>query len=86
MLVTGDAIHCQSETARLVRERGGDWLFALKANRPLMLGEVTAYFADPQAGRETHTTTDADHGRIYEGNARQVYGRLSAQLERQFAG
>ncbi len=64
MLVTGDAIHCQTETAHLVRERGGEWLFALKANRPLMLGDVTSYFADPQAGRETHTTTDADHGRI----------------------
>ncbi len=28
MLVTGDAIHCQTETARLVRDRGGEWLFA----------------------------------------------------------
>ena len=24
MLVTGDAIHCQAETARLVRDRGGE--------------------------------------------------------------
>lgn len=64
MLVTGDAIHCQAETARLVNERGGDWLFALKANRPAMLAEVTEYFADPQASFETHTTTDADHGRL----------------------
>jgi hypothetical protein len=36
MLITGDAIHCQNETARLVAERGGEWLFALKANRPVM--------------------------------------------------
>ena len=64
MLVTGDAIHCQTETARLVRERGGDWLFALKANRPLMLEDVTDYFADPPPGCESHTTTDADHGRL----------------------
>ncbi len=49
MLVTGDAIHCQAETARLIAERGGDWLFALKANRPAMLAEVTALFADPKA-------------------------------------
>ena len=40
MLVTGDAIHCQSETAALVRARGGEWLFALKANRPVVLAEV----------------------------------------------
>ena len=44
--------------------RGGEWLFALKANRPALLAEVTACFADPQAGFETHTTTDADHGRL----------------------
>ncbi len=63
MLVTGDAIHCQGETARLVAERGGDWLFALKANRPAMLAEVAALFADPKAAAfEAHTTTDADHG------------------------
>ncbi len=33
-LVTGDALHCQGETARLIKDRGGDWLFTLKANRP----------------------------------------------------
>ena len=32
MLVTGAAIHCQTETARLIAARGGQWLFALKAN------------------------------------------------------
>jgi hypothetical protein len=37
-------------------------LFALKANRPLMLGDVADYFADSHS--ETHTTTDADHGRL----------------------
>lgn len=65
MLVTGDAIHCQTETARLVAERGGKWLFALKANRPAMQAEVADFFADPKAmDFEAHTTTDADHGRI----------------------
>jgi hypothetical protein len=65
MLITGDAIHCQNETARLVAERGGEWLFALKANRPVMQADIAACFADPKAASfETHTTTDADHGRI----------------------
>ena len=64
MLVTADAIHCQTETARLVAERGGEWLFALKANRSAILAEVEACFEDPKASFETHTTTDADHGRI----------------------
>jgi predicted transposase YbfD/YdcC len=65
MLVTGDAIHCQTETARLISEHGGDWLFALKANRPAMLAEVSALFGTPQTALfEAHTTVDADHGRI----------------------
>lgn len=65
VLVTADAIHCQRETAEIILERGGDYLFALKANRPAMLAEVEAFFVDPPPGAvETHLTTDADHGRI----------------------
>jgi predicted transposase YbfD/YdcC len=65
MLVTGDAIHCQAETAALIEARGGEWLFALAANRPAVLAEVERFFADPVASPvERHTTTDADHGRI----------------------
>ena len=65
MLVTGDAVHCQADTATLVQERGGDWLFALKANRPAMLADVERFFADPPSGATAEmTTTDADHGRV----------------------
>jgi predicted transposase YbfD/YdcC len=63
-LVTGDAIHTQAETAKLVLDRRGDYLFALKANRPAMLGAVEAFFADPPEALEVFETTDADHGRI----------------------
>jgi predicted transposase YbfD/YdcC len=65
VLVTADALHCQVETAQLVLDRGGDYLFALKANRPAMLADVEAFFADPATGTSAaHVTTDADHGRI----------------------
>jgi predicted transposase YbfD/YdcC len=64
-LVTGDALHCQGETARLIKDRGGDWLFTLKANRPLQHAEVRAWFADPASKPDgEHTTTDADNGRL----------------------
>jgi predicted transposase YbfD/YdcC len=64
-LVTGDALHCQGETARLIKDRGGDWLFTLKANRPAQHAEVRAWFADPASRPDgEHTTTDADNGRI----------------------
>ena len=56
-LVTGDALHCQGETARIITERGGDWLFTLKANRTVQHEEVVAWFADP------HSRPTRDHGR-----------------------
>jgi predicted transposase YbfD/YdcC len=64
-LVTGDAMHCQGETARLINDRGGDWLFTLKANRPVQHAEVRDWFADPASKPDAeHTTVDADNGRI----------------------
>ena len=64
-LVTIDAIGTQTAIAETIRRRGGDYLLALKANRPLVLAEVERYFADPPPGEiETHQTVDADHGRI----------------------
>jgi predicted transposase YbfD/YdcC len=65
VLVTGDALHCQGETARLIEKRGGKWLFTLKANRPVQHPEVAAWFADLEnKPDDEHTTTDADYGRI----------------------
>ena len=33
--------------------RGGGYLLALKANRPVLFGDVEAFFTDPQAGPST---------------------------------
>lgn len=65
-LVTADAIHCQVETAQLIRERGGDYLLRLKANHPALHDMVASYFDVPEvrAGLATAVTTDGDHGRV----------------------
>lgn len=64
-LVTIDAIGTQTKIAEIIVRRGGDYLLSLKANRPLLFGDVEAFFADPQAGPlDILETTDADHGRI----------------------
>lgn len=65
-LVTIDAIGAQIDIAATILDRGGDYLFALKGNRPDLLGEVEAFFADPgNAGDcDRAETTDGDHGRI----------------------
>ena len=64
LMVTADAIHCQAATADIILAKGGDCLFALKASHPLMLAEVETHFAAPPEVLQSHTTTDADHGRI----------------------
>ncbi len=64
-LVTIDAIGTQAEIAAAVRARGGDYLLALKANRPATFADVEAFFADPPPGMvETWETVDGGHGRI----------------------
>lgn len=64
-LVTADAIHCNVATAAAILERGGDYLLALKKNRPTTHADVKRYFADRRAPvAERHQTIDADHGRI----------------------
>ena len=65
-LVTIDAIGAQIDIAAAVVERGGDYLFALKGNRPDLRAEVEAFFADPAnaADCDRFETTDGDHGRI----------------------
>ena len=64
-LVTIDAIGTQTDIAAKILEKGGDYLLALKANRPLMHAEVARFFADPpQSAVTTFETTDGDHGRL----------------------
>ena len=67
-LVTIDAMGTQTDIAEKIVERGGDYLLALKANRPLLHHEVEEFFKAPSADmlQPVHDTTDGDHGRIEE--------------------
>ncbi len=65
-LVTIDAMGTQIDIAEKIVARGGDYLLALKANRPLLHRDVVAFFDAPPADmlEPPHETTDGDHGRI----------------------
>lgn len=67
-LVTIDAMGTQAAIAETIVARGGDYLLALKGNRPALFADVAAFFADPPTDMtlSAHTTTDADHGRLEE--------------------
>ena len=65
-LVTIDAMGTQNAIAETIVRRGGDYLLALKANRPATHADIVRFFDDPPDGavQAAYETTDADHGRI----------------------
>jgi predicted transposase YbfD/YdcC len=61
-VITGDAAHTQTGTARYICQRGGDYVLTLKANQPTLLGSVAAkLFAATDA--DHHLEVDHSHGR-----------------------
>jgi len=65
-LVTIDAMGAQNAIAEMIVARGGDYLLALKGNRPATHDDVAAFFADPPSGmtQDPFETTENDHGRL----------------------
>ncbi|QDU88854.1 Transposase DDE domain protein [Pirellulimonas nuda] len=66
-VVTLDAMHCQKETARAIRNRGADYVLQVKANQPSVhdaLQELFIEFGDADyRGVRRHTTVEKSHGR-----------------------
>lgn len=63
-LVTIDAMGCQTDIARLIREKGGDYLLALKKNWPRFYEKVELYFNTCQEDQvQRYETLDKGHGR-----------------------
>lgn len=69
-IVTVDAINTQKDTAQAIRERGADYVLALKANHGLLYEDVRALceaVADNRTANlpyATHQTLDGEHGRL----------------------
>jgi predicted transposase YbfD/YdcC len=64
-IVTADALNCQRAIAQQIGTQGGDYALALNGNQGTMHDDVTLFLNDPaRKASETHTTVDADHGRI----------------------
>jgi predicted transposase YbfD/YdcC len=64
-IVTVDALNCQRAIASQIVAQGGDYALALKGNQGTLHADVSLYLDDPERETgETHTTVDADNGRI----------------------
>jgi predicted transposase YbfD/YdcC len=73
-IVTIDAMGCQTKIASLIRDRGGNYLLALKGNQGNLEKDVDSYFQDELFGKKlkfektklqsSETTIEKSHGRI----------------------
>ena len=79
-------MHAHEGTAQVILDQGGDYLFALKANRPAMPREVEAFFADPPEPLAAFVTTDADHGRVETRRHRVSHSTDWLFSDRRYAG
>jgi predicted transposase YbfD/YdcC len=63
-VVTADALHCHRAMAKAIVARGGDYVLAVKDNRPALLADAKAAIAAAKSrGAKAVATVDADHGR-----------------------
>jgi hypothetical protein len=65
-LVSGDALYCQRALCHQIQQAGGQSRFAVKANQPTLLDDVTLRFADPPPGEHflCAQTVDQHGGRL----------------------
>lgn len=65
-IVTIDAMGTQTQIAQTILDGGGDYVLALKQNRPATFAEIEALFAAPPPSLEIgmHQTIDGGHGRV----------------------
>ncbi|RIK46777.1 MAG: ISAs1 family transposase [Chloroflexi bacterium] len=69
-VVTLDAMHCQSSTARAIRSGAADFVLALKGNQPTTHAAVETFFAEAQREawrgivHQSLQTEDAGHDRV----------------------
>ena len=67
-VITADAMHCQKETATLIKKGGGDYIFGLKGNQGILHDEIKLYLDDCISSEniivETAETKEKNGGRL----------------------
>ena len=63
-IVTADAMSCQKEIVKKIREGGADYVIGLKGNQPALLEDVSLYFEHFKSELPCFVTRMKDHGRI----------------------
>jgi len=75
-VISADAMHCQTETAKVIRANNADYSLQVKNNQGNLLKEIKAYFHKtyrdkPNLFEDNHfSETGSKHGRINQKNYR----------------
>ena len=63
-VVTADALHCHREMAKAIKQKGGDYVLAVKNNQPSLSADAKAAIAEAERKNASSAQTqDARHGR-----------------------
>jgi predicted transposase YbfD/YdcC len=65
-MVVADALNCQTETAEVIINNGGDYLLNAKGNQKTLMNDIEDFVQDEElrAGMESKTTREMNGGRI----------------------
>lgn len=63
-IVTADAMSCQKEIVRKIREGKADYVISLKGNHPALLEDISLYFEHFSGELPSCVTKMKDHGRL----------------------
>jgi predicted transposase YbfD/YdcC len=85
-LVSIDAIACNPDIAQDILNAGADYLLAVKANQPSLLGEIERFFEDAREVLDTSVDVDKGHGRIEERRCRVSTNVTWMNGDRRFPG
>jgi predicted transposase YbfD/YdcC len=81
-LVSGDARYCQQALCRQIVQAGGAYRFAVKANQPALLADVSLLFqAPPPGARGARASTVTTHGGRLEIRHLRASAALAAYLQ-----
>jgi predicted transposase YbfD/YdcC len=91
-IVTVDALNCQKDIAQTVIEHGADYVFALKANHPLLHQDVIDWFAWAQqrdfrdVRHDFHQNVNKGHGRLEIRRCWAIHDPLALESMGHYAG
>jgi predicted transposase YbfD/YdcC len=80
-VVTADAMSCQKEIARKIREKGADYILAVKDNQPALHGDIKDYFEGMEGGEIREMPED-----LWQGAEERGHGRLERREIRTATG